>query len=73
MLANAEEGQWTAASGREDSDAAASVEVPIHDCKKPTCIHVDEIAGKPYVQTVYLTQSALHRLLKSHVVTVAQL
>lgn len=46
MLANAEEGRWTA--GREDSDAAASVEVPIHDCKKPTCIHVDEIAGKAH-------------------------
>ena len=44
MLANAEEARWTA--GREDSDAAAGVEVPIHDCKKPTCIHVDEIAGK---------------------------
>ena len=44
VLANAEDGLWTA--GREDSDAAASIEVPIHDCKKPTCIHVDEIAGK---------------------------
>ena len=52
VLANAEEGRWTA--GREDSDAAASIEVPIHDCKKPTCIHVDEIAGKPHAQSVIL-------------------
>lgn len=44
VLANAEEGSWT--HGREDSDAAASIEVPIHDCKQPTCIHVDEVAGK---------------------------
>lgn len=44
VLANAEDGHWT--DGREDSDAAASIEVPIHDCKKPTCMHVDEIAGK---------------------------
>ncbi len=44
VLANAEDGSWT--HGREDSDAAASIEVPIHDCKKPTCIHADEVAGK---------------------------
>ncbi|KAL0054630.1 hypothetical protein WJX82_000216 [Trebouxia sp. C0006] len=43
VLANAEDGSWT--HGREDSDAAASIEVPIHDCKKPTCIHADEVAG----------------------------
>lgn len=44
VLANAEDGSWM--HGREDSDAAASIEVPIHDCKKPTCIHADEVAGK---------------------------
>ncbi len=44
VLANAEDSCWT--HGREDSDAAASIEVPIHDCKKPTCIHADEVAGK---------------------------
>lgn len=56
VLANAEEGQRTA--GREDSDAAASIEVPIHDCKKPTCIHVDEIAGRSYVLSPTLNWSA---------------
>ena len=64
MLANAEEGRWTA--GREDSDAAASVEVPIHDCKKPTCIHVDEIAGKAHAQPVHFTMPLTYSLLQAH-------
>ena len=43
VLANAEEGSWSV--GQEDNDAAASIEIPIPDCKKPTCIHVDEASG----------------------------
>ena len=44
VLAHAEDGRWT--HGREDNDAAASLEVPIHDCKIATCMHVDEIGGE---------------------------
>ena len=43
VLANAEDGSWS--HGQEDSDAAASTEISIPDCKKPTCMHVDETAG----------------------------
>ena len=44
VLAHAEDGRWT--HGREDNDAAASLEVPIHDCKIATCMHADEIGGE---------------------------
>ena len=30
----------------EDSDAAPSCEVPIQECKRVTCLYVDEVAGK---------------------------
>ena len=30
----------------EDSDAAPSCEVPIQECKRVTCLYVDEVAGE---------------------------
>ena len=62
VLANAEDGSWT--HGREDSDAAASIEVPIHDCKKPTCIHADEVAGK-YISCLILAPQMVLSLQQS--------
>lgn len=42
-----EDAAWS--DGGEDSDAASSSEILIPNCKKPTCIHIDEAAGKPTV------------------------
>ena len=56
MLANAEDGSWC--HGQEDGDAAPSTEVPMPDCKKPTCIHIDETAGKHRVRSCCNTTPA---------------